>query len=341
MTNSILDQTIADRIYSENHHPKTTFQSYDIGCSKKNQDSKVISGDSFVASSELPDHRMQTTMQELPIAKQTTPRTTEAQPLARNNGSSPRVKLSEQTFEAATCGPTEIFSCRANREHAIKEHQYSAGSQERRFPDIFRYGIHYEPPTSEPNPFKMVSIMNLPIEISLEELMGKIRGGTVVSCNLLDTKSITGRFSALVRFLHGHEALAYDEFAAAHPIIFRGLRAHVTIVKTPSYPLSMPHTKAILNHHHTRCLEVVNFPPNIPRARLNHDLHPQAIEHMHKRTDGILEMRFSSIDHAGRAFGVLNTFREYRQCGVCFSEDPCALSLETLMVPTRKDRNNH
>ena len=262
-----------------------------------------------------------------------------AQSLARTEKFSRHIDPSEQSSTNATCGTSELFSCRADRGYAIKDHQFSAGSQECRFPDLFRYGIRYEPPASQTNTLKMVSIMNLPTDISLNELMRKIRGGIVVSCNLLDTKSITGKLSALVRFLHEHTALAYDDFAAAHPIVFRGSRAHITTIKTPSWPLSMQHTKAIFNHHHTRCLEVVNFPRNISPAQFTSGIRSHPVEHMLMRKDGILELRFSSIDHAGRVFGLLTTYHKYRQCGVSFSEDPCALPLETLMKPAMEVHN--
>ncbi|MCJ1432004.1 hypothetical protein MMC27_001360 [Xylographa pallens] len=327
--NSYLEKIIADRIYSEDPYPKNSSNSDKTGISKTNVDFEVFAGQSIVTTSETLAHGRQ----DLPTANETVPNIPEAQLLAPTNGVSKHMNSLEQSFIDATCGPCELFSSRADREYAIKNHQSSAGSQECRFPDLFRYGIRYEPPASQTDTFKMVSIMNLPADISLKELMSKIRGGTVVSCNLLDTTGITGKFSALVRFSHEHEALAYDDFVAAHPIVFRGSKAHVTTIKTPSWPLSMGHTKAIFNHHHTRCLEVVNFPRNIPPAQLARDLRSHAVEHMQMRQDGILELRFSSIDHADRAYGLLTTAYKYRQCGVSFGEDPCALPLDTLMEP--------
>ncbi|MCJ1377885.1 hypothetical protein MMC17_000981 [Xylographa soralifera] len=335
-TNPFLDKIIADRIYTKDHYPKLASQSSQVSGSRTNLEVEGLLEESFVTTSETPAQGTHSPRQEIAIADATKLST---RPLARINGVSKHTDPSEQSFTDATCGPNELFSCRADREYAIKDHQYSAGFQECRLLDLFRYGIRYKPPASQTDTFKMVSIMNLPTDISLNELMSKIRGGTVVSCNLLDTRTITGKFSALVRFLHEREALAYDDFAAAHPIIFRGSKAYVATLKTATWPLSMPHAKAIFNHHHTRCLEVVNFPRNIPRAQLTRDVRSHAVEHMQMRKDGILELRFSSIDHAGRAYGLLTTSQKYRQCGVSFSEDPCALPLDTLIEPSDKDKD--
>ncbi|MCJ1402147.1 hypothetical protein MMC11_005366 [Xylographa trunciseda] len=322
--NSFLDRILAERVYSMDHYTEAGTWSHKFADSEKNLDIEVLPGKSVVTTLQIQPEEPCSPKQESATANETKLSITE-----RHGNTAP----SEQLSTGATCGPSELFSSRADREHAIKEHQFSAGFQECRFPDMFRYGIRYEPPANQTNIFKMVSIMNLPTDISLNELMSKIRGGTVVSCRLLDTTKITGRFSALVRFLHEHEALAYDEFAAAHPIVFRGSRAYTAMVKTPSWPLSLPHDKAIFNHQHTRCLEVVNFPRKISPAQLTRDLRYGAIEHKEMRKDGILELRFASIDHAGRAYGLLTTSYTYRQCGISFGKDPCTLPLDTLIEP--------
>ncbi|MCJ1393725.1 hypothetical protein MMC18_006601 [Xylographa bjoerkii] len=337
--NSFLTKILADRIYSKDHHTKPISQSYETGGSETKLDFEVLPEERFVPISETQLHGTRSLKQQPSISNETNLSTTETQPLAPNNGLFGHTNHLGQSFDGATYGPSELFSCPDDRENAIKEHQYSAGFQECRFPDLFRYGIRYEPPVCQTTTFKMVSIMNLPRDMTLNELMSKIRGGTVVSCNLLDTTSITGRFSALVRFLHEHEALAYDDFAAAHPIVFHGVRAHITTIKTPSWPLSLPLSKAIFNHHHTRCLEVVNFPRKITRAHLTRELRSSAVEYMQIRKDGILELRFSSIEHAGRAYGLLTTFRTYRQCGVSFAKDPCALPLDTLIESLERGRD--
>ncbi|MCJ1474657.1 hypothetical protein MMC13_003317 [Lambiella insularis] len=243
---------------------------------------------------------------------------------------------SNATSIDVTCGPGKLFSTEVEREKIIREHKYSAGSTDNAFPDLFRYGLQYKPGPGQTNTFQTLSISNLPVDVSLNELMSRLRGGMVVSCQLLNTYSITGSHSALVRFLHEREALAYADFASANPIMFHRQRAHVSVVQTPSWPLSFRLYKAMFEHQHTRSLEVRNYPRAIPPTQLARDLrvsrgtYGNAIEHMQMRKDGVLELRFSSIFHAGKAFGVLSTWRAYRSCRITFAKDPCTLPLETL-----------
>lgn len=47
--------------------------------------------------------------------------------------------------------------------------------------------------------------------------------------------------------------------------------------------------------------------------------------------DGGLELRFTSVDFAGRAYGFLSNFRAWHGAVVCYAPDPCAGSVEELM----------
>ena len=173
--------------------------------------------------------------------------------------------------------------------------------------------------------------MNLPLKIEMSELMTKVRGGAVVSCQLLNTISISSSLSALVQFLHEKDALAYEEFAAAHPIYFADQRAHVKLIQTPSWPVML------LDQQHTRCLKIYNFPTTIKQAQLRCDLRVHrasritTIENIRMYQGQVLEIRFSSIKHAQNSYDILITNRAYKQCRIVFSSDPCTRPLEILM----------
>ena len=173
--------------------------------------------------------------------------------------------------------------------------------------------------------------MNLPLKTKVSELMNKIRGGTVVSCQLLDTVSISGSFSVLVQFLYEQDAIAYEDFAAENPIYFAGQRAHIKLIQTPSWPI------VLSDQQHTRCLKLYNFPTNIKQAQLRGDLRMHkasrimTIENMRMHKGQVLEVRFSSIKYAEKAYDVLTTNRAYKQCRVTFSRDPCTWPLDTLI----------
>lgn len=230
-----------------------------------------------------------------------------------------------------------IFTTLAERDNAISINRREAGAKDLAFPDLFRYGIRYDPHPTEQDVYRTVVIGDLPVAITLEALLQKVRGGSVISAKLCDTLSITGSYTALVTFIRESAASGYEDFAALHPVHFGGQVAKVSMLSTPTWPLTMRLRTAIFDHHHTRCLEVPNFPRHISPLSLRRDLRVcssteyDMIEHLAMRDDNVLELRFCSINAAGKAFGILTSYRTYSQCQVKFSSDPCDLPLKTML----------
>ena len=54
------------------------------------------------------------------------------------------------------------------------------------------------------------------------------------------------------------------------------------------------------------------------------------IKYIAKRKDGVLELRFSSINYASQGFGIFTYFRDYKRCKAVFVQDPYTIPLETL-----------
>lgn len=209
-----------------------------------------------------------------------------------------------------------------------------AGPQDLRFPDLFRYGIRFRPDLSERDAYRTIIISNLPLNVTMTKLLNRVRGGLIISAKLLDTAKLTGRMTALIIFQYEYAAMAFEEHAQEYPIKLNALTARVELVPTPTWPEPINLRKAINDHQHTRCLEVYNFPRHIGEKVLRRDLRIHnvlvwdAVEHVQMRTDGVLELRFSSIKYAGQAFGILGSFRDYKQCNAYFVADPCAQPFE-------------
>ncbi|MCJ1368675.1 hypothetical protein MMC16_007820 [Acarospora aff. strigata] len=231
----------------------------------------------------------------------------------------------------------EVFATSAERENAIAANRKSAGPQDVIFPDIFRYGIRYNPNPNEQNVYRTVLVEGLPYTITFESLLKKVRGGSIVSVKLCDTLSITGSCTALITFLRESAASAYEDFAASHPLSFGGKVAKVSMLQTPTWPMTIKLKIAIFDHHHTRCLEVTSFPRHIQPSTLRLDLRIcsamdcDLIEFLAMRDDGVLDIRFASINAAGQAYGILTSYRRYRQCSVRFSPDPCVLPPDSIL----------
>ena len=243
------------------------------------------------------------------------------------------------------CGHQQLFESRAEKEVAINANRNSAGPHDRMFPDLFRWGLLYRPSIHEGNTLRTLSITNLPLNISLSALLNRVRGGLLVTARLLDTSEITGSFSALITFLLEDSAKAFEDFAESHPIYFSGKRAQVQLVKTPTYPLSPNLFAAIHDHKHTRSLKVSPLRRSIVPAelrlvlRVHRAMAIDAIEYMQLGVDGALNLRFSSIEHAGKAQGILSTRNHGRDYAVSFVEDPCALPLESLLTHEEGQEN--
>ena len=218
-----------------------------------------------------------------------------------------------------------------------------AGPHDLRFPDLFKYGIRFRPDPSEHDVYRTVIISNLPLNVTMTKILDRVRGGLIISVNLLDTAKLTGRMTALIIFQHEFAAMAFEEQAQKYPIKINALTARVGLVPTPTWPESINLRKAINDHQHTRCLKVYNFPRHIGETTLRRDLRihnvlvRDAIEHVKMRADGILELRFSSIKYAGQAFGILSAFRDYRQCNAYFVADPCARPFEVAVFDKEAD----
>ena len=228
----------------------------------------------------------------------------------------------------------KIFPSSWERERAIHNHQQQTGSQDLRFPGLFRYGIRFAPSRHDRDVYRTVVICDLPSNLTMTTLLEQVRGGLVIEAKILNTQSITGKNTGWIAFRREAAAMAFEEHSKQHPIIFKGKQVLVTALATPTWPVPVMLQKAITHHNHTRCLEVHHFRRQISPTALRRDLRIcgalawDAIEHMKIRADGVLELRFSSVRYAGQAFGILSCFREYRDCVACFVSDPCAQPLQ-------------
>lgn len=228
------------------------------------------------------------------------------------------------------------------REAAVFVHKRVAGAQELQFPDLFRYGIRFRPEVNETDIYRTVLVDNLPPKMTLFPLLQRVKGGLVLDAKMLNTIRVTGSMSAIITFVHDFGARAFIDGVSRQPLVFgTHHRARVTLLPTPTYPISKSLRAAIVTHGHTRCLEIRNFPRGITPAALERDLRvcdtmsTHRIEAKRMRDDGVLEMRFTSVGYAGRAYGILTSRVRYRGCGVVFSRDPCARAWEavTTLLP--------
>jgi hypothetical protein len=251
-----------------------------------------------------------------------------------------------------TNSASRLWTSPEERNDAIRSHQSGMDrASNKAFVEFFRHGIAYVPSETDSNYLRTVHIGNLPKDIELRKVLARIRGGQIISAVLLNTVSITGSMSAMVQFVHEADAEEYVTYTSEHPISFpptcdsstktsgegMGMKAEITLIQTPTYPLAIPARVRIHEHGQTRCLVLPGFPENYSIRSLERNL---ACGNGHRATSLIefwldeeqtLHLEFSSVGAAGSAYGILTNWQIYRGLQVAFERDPCAGALEELL----------
>jgi len=193
--------------------------------------------------------------------------------------------------------------------------------------------VQYKPGLTAQDLYRKVVIPGLKPSCSLSWVLEQVRGGLVVEALLVNTINITGTKSAVISFLKEHSAMAYVEYVNNHLCEIDGKKVTASLVSTPSWPLSLALKRAIREKHHTRCLEIQDFPRDVSSSTLRGDLEIDpaikldAIEHMAMDSNGIATLRFCSVRAAQQASGHLSSHPKYRGCRLEYAADPCTLPL--------------
>ncbi|KAF4627546.1 hypothetical protein G7Y89_g10605 [Cudoniella acicularis] len=238
-------------------------------------------------------------------------------------------------------GGLAIWDDREEKQKVIDLQGRFAGRQDLRFPDFFKHGIVHVPSEGETNCFRTVVIGNLPANVELRDVLQRVRGGEIVSAILVSTESITGSKSALVQFVNGAAAEGYAAFASKHPIFFgkdeEKVEAEITLINTPTYPLTNGQKNLLFNHKQTRCLRISSFPTSLSLAGLQRSLagvcalRASSFVEMYFDFERTLHLEFSSLMAASVARGILGSYFLYRALNVGRDPDPCAGALEELL----------
>ena len=228
-----------------------------------------------------------------------------------------------------------LFEINDERTNALYHHELTAGFHSRT-PGFLKYGLRFAPSNNQDNIYRTITISGIPKDVSLHTILETVRGGAVVEAKLLDTLKMTCFNTARIIFLYENSAFVFEELTKKQPITFGGIVAKVAIVPTPTWPIRPELLEAILNHRHSRCLAIRNFPCSISPSRLRRDIEPSKelnldhLLHTEMREDGTVWLEFSSIDWAGSAYAILSSTRDYHSCKTFFTADPCCLPVNTL-----------
>lgn len=217
----------------------------------------------------------------------------------------------------------------------------SCGSSFGEVPGFFRYGIQYVPSETDSNYLRRIMISNLPKDIELRDVLARVRGGEVVCATLLDTEKLTGGLTAMIQFLHQVSAEEYLSYTKDHPLSFdsSNKKAEVTLLKTPTWPLTTGYYPLILQRRQTRCLAIPLFSKEFSIAdlklRISRHCATCNAEVLDIYTDEqeTLHLEFSSMVAAHLAYINLTKCQMYSDLKPIFTHDPCAGGVEELASP--------
>lgn len=258
------------------------------------------------------------------------------------------------TFSVYAPPNDQLWGPYEDRHEALRLHREEEGHP-KAFVEFFKYGLCYTPsPGERENTFRTVHLAGLPKETTIGDLMARVRGGTIVTAQILDTMKLLGSNSAQVIFAEADDATEYVRFSMEHPISFgRNHAALLTLVGTPTWPISSS-MQGRLERNQTRSLAIPGFPLNWLNAQAMRSLlsdlaskrtdfdangiacgfRTESIEEpFHDAVTGVLRLNFASIDLAGSAFGILTGKNIYRGLRPTFMDDPCAGDLQECLRP--------
>lgn len=203
---------------------------------------------------------------------------------------------------------------------------------------ILQYGLRYSPsPADEGNAFRTITIEDLPLSTTMDQVLEALRGGKVYSAHLLNTGFMTGYHTAIIVFLYQSHAEEVARCASESGFFVGGKRAKVSVLNTPTYPMSAEMERLIFEEGFTRCVALDNFDHETMTEKLYAVLkssicwdYLECIEHGYDKK--AICIRFHCIKAAAKAFELLRVHFHFRKCKVEFVSDPCARTAEQLLV---------
>lgn len=174
----------------------------------------------------------------------------------------------------------------------------------------------YEPGPGSKDAYRCVVIENLPVAVSMEEILPML-GGETDSAFLLDTAPITGFQSALVIFLQQSDAENFAHtFRDGLPL--GPTRAKVTPVSTPTAPLPVLHQRLVDKMGYTRTVRVSGTLPTLKRMvrhHLSRDCYYLSVENIAEVIGAEeVHIRFRSIKACVQAYSDLRTHPRFMDC---------------------------
>ncbi|RAL02466.1 uncharacterized protein BO80DRAFT_472505 [Aspergillus ibericus CBS 121593] len=187
---------------------------------------------------------------------------------------------------------------------------------------VFQYGLRYIPAKHERDVYRAITIEKLPSDVTMKQILPLI-DGEIYSAHLLDTVPITGYSTALVTFVSQTDTLRFLQ-SSGGKLTVGAAQAKVTLVPTPTYPMSAGMARLVRDGGNTRCICVSGL-----RETLKGELHrvlgkSPYINYLECMEDGgvagEVNIQFHSIKMAIAAHAMLKCHPNFSGCKFRFLE---------------------
>ncbi|RJE27158.1 hypothetical protein PHISCL_00511 [Aspergillus sclerotialis] len=184
---------------------------------------------------------------------------------------------------------------------------------------FFQYGLRYIPGDDEHSDFRTVTIKNITVHSTLRRILPTIRGD-IYSVRLMDTRPITGYYTAIIVFVWQSDATKFLCSAPNSRLRVGSEEVKLSLVNTPTYPIPAELADCIYNKGYTRFLGLSKVPDammdllyqKIERLALYGD-----IDCMERHGDGVY-FSFNSIKAAAALCDILKHEYGLNHCKITF-----------------------
>ena len=204
--------------------------------------------------------------------------------------------------------------------------------------------ILYKFESTDDNLFHTVLITNIPLKISLADVLSIVRGGKIVSATFLETACMKTRppmsgNAAMIVFLGAQNAKRYVEFCQQYPVHLSdgsNTPLHISLLRTPSRPMHPRLVNDMREYGVSRVLFVIDAehqwtPEGVVQEMVNCYRDLKRPIKAGRDDDGVLVVEFADVrDSADAWLTVERNTWFFHGASKGFLPDPCARSLQSL-----------
>ena len=191
---------------------------------------------------------------------------------------------------------------------------------------FWQHPVRYLPASNEKNLCRTLIIDFLPLDTTLKDVLGLIRGGALESIQLFEPIGSVTDFKT-ARVVFHYEIPACDMYAywQKHGLTLRGQPIRVLQLGY-TYPKNRQLDEDVFTRCYTRILLIDNVNDRVIRqlpAYLNNQVKMGFVIEIGKADDGITMIEFTSVDEAAKAMRAMQTEEMFQGVVFDFDDDYC------------------